>query len=168
MSEALGHLDVGGDLDVLLVGEGGEIDGVLDDAEFEVVANLHRELDADGLLGLVGCAGDMRGKDDVLEVEEGGILEGLLVEDVEGGAGYVAGFDGIGECLFDDELAAGAVDDANALLHDANGGLIDEAFGLGGEADVEGKVVGGLQDLVDGDEGYIVLAGDDGGYKGVV
>ena len=69
---------------------------------------------------------------------------------------------------FDDELAAGAVDDADALLHDADGGLVDEAFGLGGEADVEGEVVGGFEDLVDGDEGYVVLAGDDGGDEGVV
>src|SRR5436309_4992835 len=107
-------------------------------------------------------------EDDVVEVEEGGVFEGLLVEDVEGGAGYVAGFDGLGECLFDDELTAGAVDDADALLHDADGGLVDEAFGLGGEADVECEVVGGLQDLVNGDEGYIVLAGDDGGYERIV
>ncbi len=41
------------------------------------------------------------------------------MEDVEGGAGDVAGFDGVGEGLLDDELAAGAVDDADALLHDA-------------------------------------------------
>src|SRR5437762_3657713 len=102
-------------------------------------------------------------EDDVVEVEEGGVFEGLLVEDVEGGAGNVSGFDGVGECLFDDELAAGAVDNANALLHDADGGLVDQAFSLGGEADVEGEIVGGLEDFVDGDEGYIVLTGDDGG-----
>ena len=168
VAEALGHLDVGGDLDVLLVRERGEVDGVLDDAELEVVADLHGELDADGLLGFVGGAGDVRGEDDVVEVEEGGVFEGLLVEDVEGGAGDVAGLDGVGEGLLDDELAAGAVDDADALLHDADGGLVDEAFGLGGEADVEGEVVGGLEDLVDGDEGDVVLAGDDGGDEGVV
>ena len=75
----------------------GEVDGVLDDAELEVVADLHGELDADGLLGFVGCSGDVRGEDDVVEVEEGGVFEGLLVEDVEGGAGYVAGLDGVGE-----------------------------------------------------------------------
>jgi len=87
------------------------------------------------------------------------------VEDVEGGSGDVAGFDGVSEGLFYDELAAGAVDDADALLHDADGGLVDEAFGLGGEADVEGEVVGGFEDLVDGDEGYVILAGDDGGRR---
>src|SRR5258708_38390912 len=114
--EALGHLDVGGDLDVLLVGEGGEVDGVLDDAEFEVVADLHGELDADGFLSLVGCAGDVGREDDVVEVEEGRVFEGLLVEDIEGRAGYVAGFDGVGEGRFDDELGAGGAGDTGALL----------------------------------------------------
>ena len=168
VAEALGHLDVGGDLDVLLVRERGEVDGVLDYAELEVVADLHGELDADGLLGFVGGSGDVGGEDDVVEVEEGGVLEGLLVEDVEGGSGYLAGLEGFGEGGFDDELAAGAVDDADALLHDGDGGGVDEAFGLGGEAYVEGEVVGGLEDLVDGDEGDVVLTGDDGGDEGVV
>ena len=99
---------------------------------------------------------------------EGGVFEGLLVEDVERCTGYVAGLDGFGECLFDDELAAGAVDDADALLHDGEGGGVDEAFGLGGETDVESEVVGGLEDLVDGDEGDLVLAGDDGRDEGIV
>ena len=40
----------------------GEVDGVLDDAELEVVADLHGELDADGLLGLVGGSGDVRAR----------------------------------------------------------------------------------------------------------
>ena len=168
VTEALGHLDIGSDLDVLLVRERGEVDGVLDDAELEVVANLHGELDADGFLGFVSCSGDVRGEDDVVEVEEGGVFEGLVVEDVESGTGYVAGFDGVGEGLLDDELSTGAVDDADALLHDADGGLIDEAFGLRGEADVESEVVGGFEDLVDGDKGDVVLAGDDGGDEGVV
>jgi hypothetical protein len=40
LAEAFGHLDVGGDFGVLLFGEGGDVDGVLDDAEFEEVADL--------------------------------------------------------------------------------------------------------------------------------
>ena len=71
LAEAFGHLDVGGQLDVLLVREGGDVDGVLDDAELEVVADLHGELDADGLLCLVGGARDVGGEEDVVEGEEG-------------------------------------------------------------------------------------------------
>ena len=115
----------------------GNVNGVLDYAELEVVADLVGELDADGLLGFVGGAGDVGREEDVVEGLEGRVLEGLLVEDVECGTGYVAGLDGFGEGLFDDEFgAAGAVDDADALLHDGEGGGVDEAFGLGGEADV--------------------------------
>lgn len=110
----------------------------------------------------------MWGEDDVVEVEEGGVFEGLVVEDVECCAGDVAGFDGVGESLFDDELATGAVDDADALFHDADGGLVDEALGLRRETDVEREIVGGFQDLVDGDEGDVVFAGDDRGDEGVI
>src|SRR6266851_1028139 len=168
VAEALGHLDIGGDLDVLLMREAGEVDGVLDDAELEVVANLHGELDADGLLGLVGGSGDVRGEDDVVEVVEDRLFERLLVEDVEGRAGDLAGLERFGERLFDDELAAGAVHDAYALLHDGERGGVDEALCLRGEADVEREVVGLLEDLVDGDESDIVLARDNGRDEGVV
>ena len=168
VAEALGHVDVGGDLDVLFVGEGGEVDGVLDDAELEVVADLHGELDADGFLRLVGRTGDVGGEDDVVELEEGGVFEGLVVEDVERGSGDVAGFEGVGEGFLDDEFAACAVDDADALLHDGEGVGIDEALGLRGEADVEGEVVGRLEDFIDGDEGDVVLASDDWGDEGIV
>ena len=110
----------------------------------------------------------MGGEEDVVEVGEGGVFEGLVMEDVEGGAGDLAGADTVGEGLVDDELAAGAVDDADALLHDGDGLLVDEAFGLGGEADVEREVVGFGEDLFDGDEGDVVFAGDDRGDEGVV
>ncbi len=146
----------------------GQVDGVLDDAELEVVADLHGELDADGLLGLVGGSGDVRGEDDVVEVVEDRLFERLLMEDVERSPGHFAGLERFGEGLFDDEFAAGAVDDADALLHDGERGGVDEAFGLGGEADVEREVVGLLEDLVDGDEGDVVLAGDDGRDEGIV
>ena len=46
--------------------------------------------------------------------------------------------------------------------------VIDEALGLSGEADVESEVVGVFEDLVDGNEGDVVLAGDDGCDEGVV
>ena len=167
-AETLSQVDPRGELFVLLVREGWEVYGVLGDAEFQVVADLHGELDADGFLGFIGGSGDVGREDDVVEGVEGGVFEGLLVEDVEGGAGYLAGLECFGECGFDDELAAGAIDDADALLHDAERGLIDEAFCLGGEAYVEGEVVGLLEDVVDVDESDAVLAGDNRGYEGVV
>ena len=168
LAQAVGHLHVRGDLGVLFLGQGGDVDGILHDTEFEIVAHLIGELDADGFLGLVGGAADVGREQNGVDAEEGRVFDGLLVEDVEGSAGDVARFQGFRESLFDDELAAGAVDDANAFFHDGQGGGVDEALGLGGEADVEGEVVGGLEDFVDGDQGDVVLAGDDGGDEGVV
>ena len=122
--------------------ERGHVDGVLHDAELEVVAHLLGELDADGLLRFVGRTGDVRREQDVVEVEEGRVLERLLAEDVERGAGDVAGLDGSASACVDDQLAAGAVDDADALLHDGERVRVDQAFGLRGEADVQREVVG--------------------------
>ena len=90
------------------------------------------------------------------------------MKDVEGGAADSATGNAFGESIFNDELAAGAVHDADAGLHDGDGLPVDEAFGLGGEADVEGEEVGLAEEVVDGDEGDVVLAGDHGRDKGVV
>src|SRR5690242_3614093 len=106
--------------------ERGQVDRVLNDAELEVVTNLPGELDADGLLGLIGGTGDMRRQNDVVECEEGGVLQGFLMEYVQGGSSDMAALESIGERLFDDKLAAGAVDDAYTLLHDGKRGRIDQ------------------------------------------
>ena len=68
LAETVCHFDVRGDLCVLLLRERREVDGVLDYAELEVVADLVGELDADGLLGLVGGSGDVGREQDVVEV----------------------------------------------------------------------------------------------------
>ena len=107
-------------------------------------------------------------RQDVVELEVGRVLQRLLAEDVERGAGDVAGLDGFGEGFVDDELAARAVHDADARLHDGERVLVDEAFGLRREADVQREEVGVGEDFVDGDEGDAVLARDDGSDEGVV
>ena len=167
-AEALSHLDVRRGLDVLLARERGDVDGVLDDTELEVVADLHGKLDPDGFLGLIGCTGNVRAQKHVVEAVVCRLLERLLAEDVEGGPGDFTRLESLDERLVDDKLAAGAVDDANTGLHDADGVRVDEPFGLGGQSDVECEVVGVLEDVVDRDERDVVLAGDDGGDEGVV
>ncbi len=72
------------------MGEGGEIDGVLRYAGFEVFADLKRDLYADSFLGLGGGAGDVGSEDGVLDCGKGGVFRRLLVEDVEGSAGNLA------------------------------------------------------------------------------
>ena len=84
------------------------------------------------------------------------------------GSGDVARLQSLRQRLFDDQLAAGAVDNADALLHDGQRGRIDQALGLRSQADVQGEVVGPAEDLIDGNERHVVLAGDDRRDEGIV
>ncbi len=68
-AETAGEVDVGRELHVLFVAERGQVDGVLHHAELEILAHLHGDLDADGLLRFGGRAGDVRREDHVVEVE---------------------------------------------------------------------------------------------------
>ena len=52
--------------------------------------HLQGNLHANGLLRLAGGTGDVRGQDDVVQREVRRILQWLLAEDVEGGAGHLA------------------------------------------------------------------------------
>ena len=49
----------------------GQIDGVLYDAELEILAHLHRDLDANGFLRFRSGAGDVRRENHVLEFQKG-------------------------------------------------------------------------------------------------
>ena len=80
----------------------------------------------------------------------------------------MAALEGFGEIGFDDELTACAIHDADTLLHGGERGGVDDAFGLGREADVEGEVIGESEKLFGGDEADRVFAGDGGGDERVV
>ena len=138
------------------------------DAGFEILADLESDLDADGFLRFRSGTGDVGREDDVVESGEGRVFGRFFVEDVEGGAGDVAGFESFGEVGFDDQLTAGAIDDAHAFFHGGDGGGVDDAFGLRREADMEGDEVGEGEKFFGGDEADGVFAGDGGGDEGIV
>ena len=115
-----------------------------------------------------GRAGDVGGEDDVVEAVEGRSLERLLAEDVEGGTGNVAGLECGGESSVVNQFTAGAVDDADVGLHFGEGGGVDDALGLGGEADVEREIVRGRDEFVEVNEADAVFAGDGSGDEGIV
>ena len=71
------------------------------------------------------------------------------MEDVQRRSGDFAGTQPFGEGFVDDELAAGAVHDADAGLHDGDRVGVDHALGLGRQADMKGEVVGRVEDLVE-------------------
>ena len=147
--------------------ERGQIDGILHDAELEIVAHLAGDLNADRLLRFAGGAGNVRGENDVVQCEVGRLFGRLDGEDIEGRTGHLAALEGGDEVGVFNELAARAVDDAHALLHFRQGLCVDDAGGLRGEADVEGEVVGAGDEFVERDELDAVFAGDGGGDEGI-
>ena len=73
----------------------------------------------------------------------------FLDEDVQGGAGDVAGVQGLGQVLLIDDAAASAVENPAPLLHLGQLGRSDEVSGLGRQRGVDGEDVAAGQDLVE-------------------
>ena len=90
----------------------------------------------------VGGGAQVRGDDDVGQVEQGAVGGGLLGEHVEGGAGHAAVLESLGQGVLVHEAAAGAVDDAHAGLEALDRLARQDVAGLVGERDVEGDEVG--------------------------
>ena len=73
--------------------------------------------DPGAVLGLGGRGAEVRGDDDVVALEQRVLGERLLGEDVERGAGDLARLEPALERVEVDQLAAGAVDDPDAVAH---------------------------------------------------
>ena len=71
--------------------------------------------DPGAVLGLLGRGAEVRGDDHVVALQDRVVGEGLLGEDVERGAGDAAPLQALDQRVEVDQLAAGAVDDADAL-----------------------------------------------------
>ena len=93
------------------------------------------------ILGLRGRAGEMRGHDDVLELEERAGVR-LLLEDVESRPGDLPGADGVRERLLVDQPAASRVDDADTVPHPRERCLVEQPPRLLVERKVERDQVG--------------------------
>ena len=106
---------------------GGDVDGVGDDAAGQRLGYLLGGDDAGAVLGLGGRGAEVRGDDDVGAGEDRVLGEGLGGEDVEGGAAELAGLEAGEEVVELDQLAAGAVDEAGAVLHLADRRGVDQA-----------------------------------------
>ena len=91
----------------------------------------------------------MRRAHHIGQAEERARIRRLLDEDVDAGAGDLAGLDRLGEVLLDDQAAAGAIDDAHAVLHLGDRRRVDDVLGLLGERRVQGDEVGALEQLVE-------------------
>ncbi len=121
----------------------GDVHGGRDDAAGERGDHLLGGLDAGAVLGLGGRGAEVRGDDDVVvAVEQRVVGDRLGREDVERGAGDLAGVERVLERLVDQQLAAGAVDDADAVLHLGERLGVEPAARLGRLGQVDGDEVG--------------------------
>ena len=126
------------------------------------------DVGAGTVLGLAGGGAEVRGDDDLREVEQRRVGAGLGREDVESGSADLAGVDGVGQCLLVDQTTAGGVDDDDTLL--GAGELLgaDETEGLGRLGQVHGDEVGALEELVEADQLDAELSGPGRRNVGVV
>ena len=127
----------------VLRADGRDVDRGRDDAAGERRDDLLGGLDARAILGLGGRGAEVRGDHDVLvAVEQRVVGDRLGREDVERGAGDLAGVQRVLERLVDEQLAAGAVDDADAVLHLRERLGVEPAARLGRLGQVDGDEVG--------------------------
>ncbi len=93
----------------------------------------------------------MRRAHHIGEAEERTRIRRLPDEDIDAGTGDLAGLDRFGEILLDDQAAAGAIDDAHAVLHPGDRNLVDDVARLLGERSMQRDEVGTLEQLVEVD-----------------
>ncbi len=127
----------------VLRGHGRDVDRGRDDAAGQGRHDLLGRLDAGAVLGLGGRGAQVRRDDDVaVALEERVVRDRLAREDVERGTGDLAGVDRVLERGVVDELAAGAVDDPDAVLHLRERLGVQPAARLGRLGQVDGDEVG--------------------------
>ena len=93
---------------------------------------------------------------------------GSTSEDVEARAGNLARLDGFGEIGFHHKTTAGAVDDADAVLHFGKCRLVDDVAGFVGQRHMQRDEIGALEQLVEFDLFHAHLQRAFLGQEGVI
>ena len=125
-----------------------DVHRVRDDPAVERGDDLLGDDDARPVLRLVGGGRQVRGDDDLVELEQGpGVRLGR--EHVERRARELPGPNRLDERLLVDERAARRVDEPRAVAHPRDRIAVDEAAGLVGEGRVERHDVRGAEQLVE-------------------
>ena len=115
-AELVGQRDEGLELGRFFRRDRGEVDGVGDRAAQQIIRHLFGDLQRDVLLRFARGGAEMRRAHDIGMAEQRIFGRGLGHEDVEGGAGDVAGIERGAQRHFVDQTAARAIDDAHALF----------------------------------------------------
>src|SRR5271170_459784 len=145
-----------------------QVHRILHHAMLQVLAYLHRDLDADSLLRLGSRAGYVRRENDVFKFCIWRILRWLLTKDIERRAANLAALQPSDEGRILNELAACAVDDVNALLHRRDQGFIDDPRCLRSQTHMQRQVIRILEELFDRNQLDARLARNRGGDERIV
>ena len=150
----------------------GDVDGVGHELTCQRQPHRARHGDPGSLLRLRGGRAEVRGDDDVVELEQRAVGARLGGEDVQPGGGDPALLDSRVEGGLVDDPAAGGVDDDHAGLDLGERLGAEEADRLGRLREVDGEDVGGGEELVEADEPdaelrrtcarHVGVVGDDG------
>ena len=130
-----------------------DVHRVANGARAEEVDELLRERERHRGLRLLGGGAEVRGADEV-RLREERVVRGRRLdrEDVQRRAAELAAVERAGERRLVDEAAAGAVDEASALLHERELPLADEVLRLIGEGHMERHEVRPAQHVVEGQQ----------------
>ena len=146
----------------------GHINRVAGHALEQVVAHLLGDANAHDFLRLFGRAGDVGRGDHARVAREPEVLGRLCLKDVQAGSGHVAALERPKQIAFMDELAARAVDNADARLGERKGPRVDQVVSFRGQRGVKADEVALLQNLIERRQLDVLLAGKHGGNVGVV
>ena len=130
-------------------GDRRHVDGVGNGTLDQVIRHLLGNLQGDIFLRFRGRGAQMRRADDVGEAKQRAFGGRLDFEHVKAGTGDMAGLDGFGKSCLIHQTAAGAVDDAHALLGLGKRFLAENAAGLVGHRHMQGDEIGLGQQLVE-------------------
>ena len=145
-----------------------DVDGVGHQVAGEREPDRPRDRDARLLLGLVGAGTEVRGGDDVLELEQRRVGARLAGVDVEPGGSDPALLQRGEQRRLVDDAAAGGVDEDQRRLDGGELVGADDAHRLGGLRQVHRDDVGAAQQLVERDQADAHLRGAAGGDERVV
>jgi len=95
----------------------GGVDNILCGPPLQKGDTLLCDRDCNVFLGLDGTCTEVRGRDDLVELEEWRVQGGFLLEDVEGCTSYLPGFQSLVKSFLIDYAPACAIDDPDSILH---------------------------------------------------
>mmetsp|Transcript_28487 Transcript_28487/g.48391 ORF Transcript_28487/g.48391 Transcript_28487/m.48391 type:complete len:273 (+) Transcript_28487:603-1421(+) len=147
----------------------GDVEGSMRRASVEHLADLFTHVHRDLHLGLLCRRPQMGGGDDVVALQQGGLLgKRLGGEHVEGSSGDVSALDGLGNSRFIHALSTSHVGQDHTLLHCGNGRGVDNFLRLLDGRQVQSDNIGSRKDFAHLCHGDMQLGSLLGSHKRII